>query len=77
VGEDARLSPPDFDLKGSKFQNLRTARNKARKEGKVLRWCQPEDGPFDYGLEAQLKLLSDEWLKRKQGCRDDVRSWLI
>ena len=22
---------------------------------------------IDYGLEAQLKLLSDEWLKRKQG----------
>jgi len=25
------------------------------------------DGPFDYGLEAQLKLLSDEWLKKKKG----------
>jgi lysylphosphatidylglycerol synthetase-like protein (DUF2156 family) len=57
----------DFNLKGSKFQNLRTARNKARKEGKVLRWYQPGDGPCDYGLEAQLKLLSDEWLKKKQG----------
>jgi phosphatidylglycerol lysyltransferase len=67
VGEDARLSVADFNLKGSKFQNLRTARNKARKEGKVSRWYQPGDGPFDYGLEAQLKLLSDEWLKKKQG----------
>jgi phosphatidylglycerol lysyltransferase len=54
-------------LKGSKFQNLRTARNKARKKGKVLCWYQPGDGPFNYGLEAQLKLLSDEWLKKKQG----------
>jgi phosphatidylglycerol lysyltransferase len=67
VGEDARLRVADFNLKGSKFQNLRTARNKARKDGKVLRWYQPGAGPFDYGLEAQLKLLSDEWLKKKQG----------
>jgi phosphatidylglycerol lysyltransferase len=67
VGEDATLSVADFNLKGSKFQNLRTARNKALKEGKRLCWYQPGNGPFDHGLEAQLKLLSDEWLKKKQG----------
>ena len=67
VGEDARLSVTDFNLKGGKFQNLRTACNKARKEGKELRWYHPGDGPFDYGLEAQLKILSDEWLRAKQG----------
>lgn len=67
VGEDARLSVTDFNLKGGKFQNLRTACNKARKEGKVLRWYQPQDGPFDYGLEAQLRIISDEWLRAKQG----------
>jgi phosphatidylglycerol lysyltransferase len=67
IGEDARLSITDFNLKGNRFQNLRTARNKARKEGKTFRWYQPGDGAIDYGLEAQLKLLSDEWLKRKQG----------
>jgi len=65
VGEDARLSATDFNLKGGKFQNLRTACNKARKEGKELRWYQPGDGPFDYGLEAQLKIISDEWLRAK------------
>jgi len=67
IGGDARLSVIDFSLKGNKFQNLRTARNKARKEGKTFHWYQPGAGPIDYGLEAQLKLLSDEWLKRKQG----------
>ena len=67
VGEDARLSVTDFNLQGGKFQNLRTACNKARKEGKELRWYQPGDGPFDYGLEAQLKIISDEWLRAKQG----------
>ncbi len=67
VGEDARLSVADFNLKGSKYQTLRTARNKSRREGKRLYWYQPGVGPFDYGLEAQLKVLSDEWLKRKRG----------
>jgi phosphatidylglycerol lysyltransferase len=67
IGEDARLNVIDFSLKGNRFQNLRTARNKARKEGKTFRWYQPGEGTIDYGLEAQLKLLSDEWLKRKQG----------
>ena len=67
VGEDARLSVTDFNLKGGRFQSLRTACNKARKEGKELRWYQPGDGRFDYGLEAQLKVLSDEWLQAKQG----------
>jgi phosphatidylglycerol lysyltransferase len=65
VGEDARLGVADFSLKGGKFQNLRTACNKARKEGKQLRWYQPGDGPIDHGLEAQLRILSDSWLHEK------------
>ena len=67
IGEDARLSVTDFNLKGGKFQNLRTACNKARKEGKRLQWYEPGDGPLDHGLEAQLKVLSDAWLHEKQG----------
>jgi lysylphosphatidylglycerol synthetase-like protein (DUF2156 family) len=67
IGEDARLTIKDFSLKGSKFQNLRTACNKARKEGKIMRWYQPGDGQVDHGLEAQLKILSDSWLKDKKG----------
>ncbi|MGA7125450.1 MAG: phosphatidylglycerol lysyltransferase domain-containing protein, partial [Chthoniobacterales bacterium] len=41
IGEDARLSITDFNLRGNRFQNLRTARNKAHKEGKLFRWYQP------------------------------------
>ena len=67
VGEDARLNVTDFSLKGGKFQNLRTACNKARKEGMVLRWYHPDNGPLDHGLEAQLKILFDAWLHEKQG----------
>jgi phosphatidylglycerol lysyltransferase len=65
VGEDARLRVADFSLKGGKFQNLRTACNKARKEGKKLLWYQPGDGRIDHGLEAQLRILSDSWLHEK------------
>jgi phosphatidylglycerol lysyltransferase len=78
IGEDARLSVAEFSLKGGKFQNLRTACNKARKEGNVCRWYQPliadrksaishEQLTIDYGLEAQMKLLSDAWLRQKGG----------
>lgn len=65
VGEDARLSVADFKLEGGKFQNLRTARNKARKNGLSMQWYQAQ--PIDHGLEAQLMLLSQDWLNRKHG----------
>lgn len=66
VGEDARLDVNEFKLEGGKFQNLRTARNKARKSGLTFQWY---DGKprIDHGLEAQLQLLSNDWLSRKRG----------
>ncbi len=66
VGEDARLDVADFKLEGGKFQNLRTARNKARKNGLTMQWYQPNP-QVDHGLEAQLQLLSQDWLNRKHG----------
>ncbi len=66
VGEDARLDVNEFKLEGGKFQNLRTARNKARKNGLTFQWYDAQPQP-DHGLEAQLQLLSNEWLKRKNG----------
>jgi len=66
VGEDARLDVNEFKLEGGKFQNLRTARNKALKNGLTFQWY---DGKprIDHGLEAQLQLLSNDWLSRKHG----------
>jgi len=66
VGEDARLKPDVFSLQGGKFQNLRTAGNRARKENMTFTWY---DGtPFpDHGIEAQMKLVSDNWLDAKHG----------
>lgn len=66
VGEDARIPISDFNLAGGKYQNLRTARNKALKEGLAFRWYDVTQG-IDHGLEAQLQLISDEWLSSKQG----------
>ena len=66
VGEDARLDANEFKLQGGKFQNLRTARNKAQKAGLVFEWYDATPHP-DHGLEAQLQLLSNDWLHRKHG----------
>ena len=66
VGEDARLDANEFKLVGGKFQNLRTARNKAQKAGLTFQWYDAQPHP-DHGLEAQLQLLSDAWLKEKHG----------
>lgn len=66
VGEDARLDVNEFKLEGGKFQNLRTARNKARKNGLTFQWYDAKP-QIDHGLEAQLQLLSNGWLSRKHG----------
>lgn len=66
VGEDARIPIAEFNLQGGKFQNLRTARNKAKKESLSFRWYDEKSG-IDHGLEAQLKLVSDGWLASKKG----------
>jgi lysylphosphatidylglycerol synthetase-like protein (DUF2156 family) len=66
VGEDARLDSNEFKLEGKFFQNLRTARNKAKKNGLVFQWYDAKPQP-DHGLEAQLHMLSQDWLSRKHG----------
>lgn len=66
VGEDARLPLADFHTQGGKFQNLRTARNKARKEGLSYLWYDANTAP-NPEIETQLKEISDAWLASKQG----------
>lgn len=66
VGEDARLDVNEFKLQGGKFQNLRTARNKAQKAGLTFQWYDALPHP-DHGLEAQLTLISQQWLDAKHG----------
>ena len=66
IGEDARLDVSEFKLQGKMFQNLRTARNKAQKNGLTMQWYNAKP-QVDHGLEAQLCMLSADWLKRKHG----------
>ncbi|QIF04623.1 phosphatidylglycerol lysyltransferase domain-containing protein [Roseimicrobium sp. ORNL1] len=66
VGEDARLDTAEFKLQGGKFQNLRTARNKAQKAGLTFQWYDAKPHP-DHGLEAQVQLISQHWLDLKHG----------
>lgn len=66
VGEDARLTTEEFNLQGGKFQNLRTAGNRARKENMTFTWYEAKPTP-DHGIEAQLKVISDNWLRAKHG----------
>ncbi len=66
IGEDARLDTNEFKLEGKFFQNLRTARNKAKKNGLTFQWYDAKP-QIDHGLEAQLQVLSNDWLIRKKG----------
>jgi len=67
IAEEARLRLADFKLDGARFQNLRTARNKARKNGLTFSWRGGAGALPDEFLERQLLELSKEWLARKRG----------
>jgi lysylphosphatidylglycerol synthetase-like protein (DUF2156 family) len=66
IAEDARIDLDQFKLDGKKFQRHRTALNHAKKYGWQFRWYDPGER-IDHGLEAQLRLVSDEWLEAKHG----------
>jgi phosphatidylglycerol lysyltransferase len=65
IGEDARLRADQYQLKGSAFQNLRTACNRAHKLNIRFRWYNATDG-IDDMLERQLDELSNRWLEAKR-----------
>ena len=67
IGEDARVEPARFTMKGGDFQNLRTLCNNARKQHIHFRWYDPATEGPDPALEAQMALISNRWLKRKKG----------
>lgn len=66
IGEQARLPLVGYAFKGTKFQDLRTACNRASREGYSFRWY-PADGPVDKAIEAGLRATSDAWLRAKHG----------
>ncbi len=64
IAEDARLDLGAFSLQGGKFQNIRTACNKARKAGMTVRWYGGER-QVEEAVEEQLAEISGEWLAAK------------
>lgn len=63
VAEDARLDLVAFSLAGGKFQNLRTAHNKATKSGWRVEWHAGRSLPPQ--LHAELAAISTEWLQAR------------
>jgi phosphatidylglycerol lysyltransferase len=64
IGEDAIVDLNTFSLKGKANQNLRTACNRLTKTGHTVQVYKP---PISDELIQQIKPVSDEWLRAKQG----------
>ena len=63
VAEEAVLNCESVEFKGKKFQNVRTARNKAEKEGVSTRWTTWEE--LDIASTARISALSEDWVSDK------------
>ncbi len=63
VAEESVLPVSAMDFKGKRFQNIRTARNRAVKEQITTTWCSWEE----IGVELQQRIiaLSEEWVAEK------------
>lgn len=59
LGEDAYVPLPEFDLKGKRRANLRTAVNRAEREGLRFEVIAAEGVP---AILPQLRVISDAWL---------------
>ncbi|HMM41526.1 MAG TPA: DUF2156 domain-containing protein [Thermomicrobiales bacterium] len=64
AGEDAYLDLPALELRGRRWQDARTALNRARREGVELRMINP--GNADPEVMRQLREISDAWLRAKR-----------
>ena len=64
VAEDNLIDLPDLEFKGKKWQDIRTALNKAPKAGIRFEMLKLADAPWK--LVQQVELLSQEWLGDKK-----------
>ncbi|MDQ6828366.1 MAG: bifunctional lysylphosphatidylglycerol flippase/synthetase MprF [Gemmatimonadota bacterium] len=63
IGEEARVSLPDFSLEGSKRRNVRRVWRKAIEDGCSFEFV---DVPGVPALLPELRAISDEWLEEKK-----------
>ncbi len=64
VAEDNLIDLPALEFKGKKWQDIRTALNKAPKEGVTFRMVTLADEPW--AMVRQVEYLSQEWLGDKE-----------
>lgn len=64
VGETALIDVADYSLAGTAKQNLRTARNKAEREGCAF---EVREGPHPPDVLEACRAVSDQWLARHKG----------
>lgn len=59
VAEDTIVDLQDFELKGKKWQPVRTSVNRAARENIEFRMCTLADEPW--GVRAQVRAISEQW----------------
>lgn len=63
VAEDTVLPLPELTFTGKKWQDVRTALNKAGKQGVVAEWCRYSDAPL--AITDQVRAISAQWVATK------------
>ncbi|WP_112272777.1 rhomboid family intramembrane serine protease [Lentzea terrae] len=63
VAEDTVIELNELSFTGKKWQDVRTALNKAAKEGITAEWCTYADAP--YAITDQIRSISTEWVADK------------
>ncbi|WP_168203726.1 DUF2156 domain-containing protein [Humibacter ginsenosidimutans] len=63
VAEEAVIAPQSWSTTGKKWQDVRTAINRARREGLTLEWAHYHE--LSYATAAQIADLSEQWTAQK------------
>lgn len=63
VAEDTVIPLADLEFKGKKWQDIRTALNKAAKEGIRAEWTSYPEAPLS--IRDQVRVISEEWVADK------------
>ncbi|WP_207761064.1 bifunctional lysylphosphatidylglycerol flippase/synthetase MprF [Bifidobacterium simiarum] len=63
VGTEMVVSPGQWQTRGKKWQDVRTAINKAKREGIVDVMCPFDEAPL--GVQAQIVDISEQWAEEK------------
>jgi phosphatidylglycerol lysyltransferase len=63
IAEDTLLPLPRLHFTGKKWQDVRTALNRAAKENITAEWCSYPEAPSE--LASQIRQISDKWMADK------------